>query len=280
MNGLLIYDRFEAERNRWFAAHLIDEFARCGHLLQLALAEELHCGVVGGRPVLDWRGETVRPDFAVRRTPDNELARQLDDMGIVAFNNSRVCAVCNDKMASYRLAAACGLATPESWYLPGDGSEFKLPFPFVMKPVDGKGGRDVFLVKDESDYASAREVLKNRRHIVQRVSGRPGRDMRVWVIGGRAVAAIVRIAPDGVFLSNYCLGGRAEVCRLGDGERQLAERLAVELKADYIGVDFLFDRDGLIFNEMEDAVGARMLYDLTAIDPAARFADEVAGRLK
>ena len=35
---------------------------------------------------------------------------------------------------------------------------------------------------------------------------------------------------------------------------------------DYIGIDFLFDNGHLIFNEIEDTVGARMVYDKTDID--------------
>ena len=36
--------------------------------------------------------------------------------------------------------------------------------------------------------------------------------------------------------------------------------------ADYVGIDFLFNNNKLVFNEIENVVGARMVYSLTNID--------------
>ena len=50
------------------------------------------------------------------------------------------------------------------------------------------------------------------------------------------------------------------------GRLQKIIDLVTPLGADYYGVDFVFDNGRAIFNELEDAVGARMIYDLTDTD--------------
>lgn len=43
-------------------------------------------------------------------------------------------------------------------------------------------------------------------------------------------------------------------------------KIASLVKYDYIGIDFVFDGGRPVFNEIEDTVGARMVYDKTDID--------------
>ncbi len=61
------------------------------------------------------------------------------------------------------------------------------------------------------------------------------------------------------FRSNFCLGGQAEPYELGAEEQYMVPKILEELKTDYVGIDFLFDQGKMVLNEIEDAVGARML---------------------
>ena len=45
--------------------------------------------------------------------------------------------------------------------------------------------------------------------------------------------------------------------------------------ADFIGVDFLLDRGNLIFNEIEDVVGSKMLYASSELDVAHMFTGHI-----
>ena len=56
--------------------------------------------------------------------------------------------------------------------------------------------------------------------------------------------------------------------------RQVTDRFDFGLA----GIDFIFDRGQPVFNEIEDAVGTRMLYAYTDIDAAAVYADFVLKR--
>mgnify|MGYP000090003010 CR=1 FL=1 len=49
----------------------------------------------------------------------------------------------------------------------------------------------------------------------------------------------------------------------------------IKIISIYIGIDFLFDGGHLIFNEIEDTVGARMVYDKTDIDIIKLYCDYI-----
>ena len=53
---------------------------------------------------------------------------------------------------------------------------------------------------------------------------------------------------------------------LSENERQMVNCILKKLPLDYGGIDFIFHHNKAVFNEIEDAVGARMLYATTDID--------------
>ncbi|MBP5313113.1 MAG: hypothetical protein J6112_09815, partial [Clostridia bacterium] len=77
---------------------------------------------------------------------------------------------------------------------------------------------------------------------------------------------------------NFSLGGKAEPYTLSPEEEETVYKIVRELKSpDLIGADFLVTEEGLLFNEIEDVVGTRMLYAVYGIDAAKVFADYVSG---
>ena len=95
-------------------------------------------------------------------------------------------------------------------------------------------------------------------------------DLRVWLLGGKIYAACLRRSATD-FRSNYCLGGSAAVYPLSPAERAQVSDIAALVQADYYAIDFVRHQGRWVFNELEDTVGARMLYDLTSLDPLADY---------
>ena len=95
-------------------------------------------------------------------------------------------------------------------------------------------------------------------------------DLRVWLLGGEIYAACLRRSATD-FRSNYCLGGSAAVYPLTPAERAQVSDIAALVQADYYAIDFVRHQGRWVFNELEDTVGARMLYDLTSLDPLADY---------
>jgi RimK family alpha-L-glutamate ligase len=69
-------------------------------------------------------------------------------------------------------------------------------------------------------------------------------DLRIIVLGGKAIGAMKRSAKQDEFRSNYSLGGSVEVWDLGDNDKQLAEKVAKVCGLDYCGVDIMKDDEG------------------------------------
>lgn len=142
----------------------------------------------------------------------------------------------------------------------------------VIKSVDGHGGSEVFLLE-------ANDNLKKRREIVNKLSGHDcvlqekidsnNSDIRVYIIGGKIYAAMLRTGK-GSFRSNYSLGGNAEEYKLSDIQKSYVMEFVKALGGNKIGmagIDFILTIDGqMLFNEVEEMAGSRMLYERTSYD--------------
>jgi len=68
-------------------------------------------------------------------------------------------------------------------------------------------------------------------------------DLRVIVLGGKAIGAMKRSAVGEEFRSNFSLGGAVEVWNLSESDRELAEKVAKVCGLDYCGVDIMKDEN-------------------------------------
>ncbi|MFJ8311424.1 MULTISPECIES: RimK family alpha-L-glutamate ligase [unclassified Streptomyces] len=224
-------------------------------------SEELLLGVRGGRLTLhDLDGcELAAPRVAYARvwTPavstDREitLLRHLEAMGTVLLNPVDAVLACLNKFWHLQQLALAGLAVPDTQTYAnaplnaaiGTG----LPQPCVVKAVRGHRGEQVFLAPDTAMLRGIQGSLdQDAPYLFQEyVAHSHGRDLRVVVVDGRAVATQVRTAVDGDFRSNLALGGTATPCagRYPHGE-ELAMRAADVLGLGIAGVDLLFTPGG------------------------------------
>jgi len=151
--------------------------------------------------------------------------------------------------------------------------------PFVIKSVDGHGGSEVMsflppgkpeqkgnLEKYCRNLNHGLEVLSGKDCILQEMISRGGRDVRVYIVGNQVYQAIMRQGQDD-FRSNASLGGRTEVYPLSDAEKIYVGHFLQAFRGEVLGLaglDFIIADDGsLVFNELEEMVGCRMLYQNT-----------------
>lgn len=202
----------------------------------------------------DGRTEAVGGfDFAVYLDKDKYLGRILEKAGMRLFNSSEAVERCDDKMLTYLALSDSGIEIPESvsaplCYTPGvhpdesflSRTAAKLGFPLVAKKSFGSFGKDVRLIRTMDELRTTEKDFLYCPHFYQRyLAESAGRDIRVIVIGGRAVAAMERRAQKGEFRSNIELGGHGVCVRLTESFRLAAEKAAEALQLDYCGVDLL-----------------------------------------
>ncbi|BCJ95146.1 hypothetical protein acsn021_27150 [Anaerocolumna cellulosilytica] len=279
MRAWLIYRRQDAVKNKGYINFYLEEGKTRGITIELLYVEDIEFGIRTGSWYMKYRQkELLLPDFAICRTIYPLLSRHLEYMGIPVFNNSCVAEVCNDKAKTYQYVAKLDIPMVDSAFVSDKdlvnhlwASESKK----VVKAVDGHGGSQVMLLPDKKrvsaeEYEAAVKRIVNTMEgasvVVQPLTGTKNQDLRVYVIGKQIIAAILRTAKEG-FKSNFSLGG--EVCTyfLSKQEEMQIQRIIASFDFGLVGIDFIIGDDGeLLFNEIEDVVGARMLYQCTDIN--------------
>lgn len=130
----------------------------------------------------------------------------LEKTGLRLFNRAEAVERCDDKMLTYLALSESGLCVPETiaaplCYTPGVQANERflasvaerLSFPLVVKKSFGSFGKDVRLVYDREALKETAQEFLYCPHFYQRyIAESAGRDIRVLVIGGKAVGAMER----------------------------------------------------------------------------------------
>lgn len=263
----LLYTRYGAEKNAPFIAMLQKAAERLGLSGRLMISEEL---AFEGDSIFCHGEQVATPVFALNRTydavacSDIALARRLETCGVPVYNNAEVSLLTCDKFRTYEVFSdTVPMMKTVLWRDVPRGGEIVLPFPYpvVAKPRDSHGGMGVALCPDAAallQYAASQEDF-----IIQE-SADPGRDVRVYLLGGEIFAAVERRAAHADIRANFSLGGSVSRYELSEDETRLVRKIAglVSSYGNFIfgGIDLIFRGKKAYLNELEDAAGTRMLY--------------------
>ena len=261
INGLIIYNLVDQQKNKWFIEECIKQ---CNNdKFSLLYKEESE--------VLSYL-ESHKIDFVIYRARDYKLVEFLEQKGIKCFNNSLTNKTANDKYATYLLCKEQGINSLETLL---DNSD-SLPYPYIMKSLDGHGGQEVYLIKNEQERL---EILKkSQKHFIYQRYLPNSKDVRVYVLNNQVIAAVERENSKD-YRSNFSLGGNVKAYQPSQEMVDIAIKVSKLLGSTYIGVDFLIDGDNIYLNEIEDPVGARMLYKTSNIDIINLFIKEIKNQL-
>ncbi len=194
-------------------------------------------------------------DFVIYLDKDKYQSEILESLGIRLFNSHKAVRACDDKGTTYLALLNSGLNIPKTIFgalcynkdMPIDTEWAKkiaenLGFPLIIKESFGSMGKGVYLANNLDELIEVMEKVKLKPHLFQEYVGEPGVDVRVIVIGGKAVCAMER-RNDSDFRSNVAQGGYGKKITLDDEFKKSAERCAEILGLDYCGVDLLYGKD-------------------------------------
>lgn len=117
----------------------------------------------------------------------------------------------------------------------------------VVKPLDGYGGEGIFLVREndpnlnsilESATDFGRTYVMAQKFIKEVSEG----DKRVIILDGKPIGAVLRVAAEGEFRSNFHSGGHPEKASLAQRDLEICEGLGEKLKEDglwLVGIDIV-----------------------------------------
>lgn len=242
--------------------------------------------------------------FVINRTREYKLSLRFEKINVKVFHSSKITELGNNKYKTYCclkeyfeknknepqgewiahtvLVKADDLNNVLNDYIGKD---------YVIKSVDGHGGSQVFSLNDDGtklgSYRKNRDNAKNNIYkslqghdcVLQKRIDSDSNDIRVYIVFGKIYAAVLRHGNDG-FKSNFSLGGSVEEYFLDEEQKKFIEKFIEAFGAGQLsmaGIDFILTRDGnLIFNELEEMVGSRMLYNCSKHDIVRKYVEQIA----
>ncbi len=214
------------------------------------------------------------------------VVRQFEVMHVLSANESQAIARARDKLRSLQLLARAGVGLPKTGFAHStkdiDGLlEVVGKPPYVIKLLEGTQGVGVVMAETrkaaESVIAAFRQLDANI--LVQRyITEAENTDLRAFVVGGKVVAAMERVAAEGEFRANLHRGGTARHVDLTQAEEETAIAAAEALGLDVSGVDMLRSRVGPLVIEVNASPGLEGIESASGIDVAGAVVEFLEGR--
>jgi len=210
----------------------------------------------------------------------------LAEWGVPVCNSARAIERTVDKSMTSMLLRKAGIATPATWVTERESQarealirEIAHGHRLVLKPLFGSQGKGLRLLGPGDDLPPGAEY--DDVYYLQRFVESRGEacDYRVFVIGGEAVAAMLRRGTS--WVHNIAQGARSEATALHPDLASLAERAVDAIGMDYAGVDLMRDRHGApVVIEINGIPAWRGLQSVTSFDIATRLAQNLARRMR
>ncbi len=203
----------------------------------------------------------------------------IEDRGVRVVNSPRAIERSVDKFYTTTLLHEAGLLVPETVVcerVEDAMAAVRAMGDVVIKPIFGSLGHGMVRVSDPETALRVVRALDQIKSVfyVQRAIDHGGRDLRVFVVGGRLLAAIERRAPEGEWRTNVAIGGSAAAVGVSPDVERIAVAAAAAVGADYAGVDVLPARDGSMYVlEVNGIPGWQGLQQATGIDVAAAIVE-------
>jgi [lysine-biosynthesis-protein LysW]---L-2-aminoadipate ligase len=274
MRLALLYSRIRVEERL-----LIDELARRGVEHELI---DVRTAVFDIHDPAPWRRFDVVLERCISQTQAVTAVKVLEAFGVPCINPSRVIETCGDKLATSLELARRGIPTPRVLVALEPESALEaieqMGYPCVLKPTVGSWGRLLARVNDR-DAAEAivehKSTLGSVQHgvfYVQEYVDKPGRDLRVFMCGSEAIAAIARASQH--WITNTARGGQASAVPVTPDIADICRRAAEAVGGGVLAIDLLeCPRRGLLVSEVNHTMEFRNSIEPTGVDIPGRILD-------
>ncbi len=218
---------------------------------------------------------------SVSHTRSLYATRCFTHYGVPTVNTPDVVELAGDKiLASLRLSER-GIPTPRTVVALSPEAAMRaieeIGYPAVLKPAVGSWGR---LMAKVDDPEEAEQILEHKAALtsplhsviyVQEYVPKPGRDLRVFVVGDEAVAAMYRRSAD--WRTNAARGATTEAAPLSTELRELSLRAAEAVGGGVLAVDLMESPNGLTVHEVNPTPEFKALSAATGADIAGKIVE-------
>lgn len=269
---------------------------KLGHTVKVIRAEK--CQIFGGRRSLKVlynskpfpKFDAIIPRVTLLSDVEIEtsLIKQLQLCGHLLVNRFQPIVNAKNKLRTMQIMIANKLPVPKTiivrrFEFLDDAIEKVGGVPVVLKLPTGSLGVGVAIVESKRSLHSALDIFWKSRDqhymmIQEYIKESEGKDVRVFVVGGKIVAAMERAAKEGDFRSNMSTGGSGAPVVLTKEEEEIALKAAEALKLQVAGVDLLRSSQGPLVMEVNANPGIIGITEITGIPVAEeiiRYAAEL-----
>jgi gamma-F420-2:alpha-L-glutamate ligase len=274
MKGWVIYrdDATQLRPEAYEIHRLVEEAKKEGIELEVFKPEQFDLIVTreDERSILVNSEKRELPDFVIPRMGSGTtyftlaILRHMERLGIHVVNGPESIEIVKDKLYSHQILAENNLPVPKTMLVKFpvniDLVEKNLGFPVVVKTLSGSQGSGVFLAENKGTFDDLMQLIeatnKTANIILQEfIAASKGIDLRVFTLGGRAIACFKRTNKSGGFKANFSAGGDVEQFEITPEIEWLATQTSNILNLDMAGIDLLFDNDHFKICEANSSPG-------------------------
>jgi RimK family alpha-L-glutamate ligase len=276
-----------AEPEGWETSHVVNEIRDRGVECVVFDVTQTVVRVGGKRPRAQFNKEdlTTLDGVFTRAVPGGSLEQVilrmdtlhcLERLGIPFMNRPHSIEKAVDKYYTLRLLELGGVPVPRtcvSQYARDALRAFRRYKDVVVKPLFGSGGVGMTRVSDPEIARRVFRALEANRYVmyVQEYLEHGTQDIRVFVIGGKAIGAMTRVGTD--WKSTLRQGAKPAPCTITPELTALAEQCTNIIGLEYTGVDLLETEQGLVVTEVNSSSGWQGVQQVTKTNIAEQLVD-------
>lgn len=291
----LVIGILASDANLYSNRRLIEAGERRGHKMHFLNIRHCYMRIDSDMPEIHSRGGSVLEplDAVIPRIRPSltfygcSLVRQFESMSTYALNTSSAISRSRDKLFSLQMLIKSDIDIPVTGCAnsPMDTDnliEMVGGAPLVVKLLEGSQGQGVVLAETKKAAESVINAFKSLQAnlLVQEfIKEADGKDLRLFVINGKVVAAIERTAAPGEFRANIHQGGTADRVKITSEERRLALKAAKTLDLAVAGVDLIRSERGPLLLEVNSSPGLEGIESVTGLDIAGMMISAIEKKL-
>ncbi len=187
------------------------------------------------------------------------------------------------KFRCLEILASKNINVPETLVTENDslGYEFiKKMGKCVVKPMIGSRGIGSFLVEDADLAFRKLQELKEKGFVlyIQRYINKPGRDIRIFVVGDEVIGSMLRVSEN--WKTNIYQGGKGIAIEIDNELEKLAIKVNKELQLLYSGIDVAEENGKYYVLEVNASPIWLEFQKVTKINPSKKIVDLAERLLK
>ena len=206
------------------------------------------------------------------------IAQYLQRWDIPCFNTSQVLELTGDKWATSLMLSKSGIPTPNtsvSFTQRGAvESVERIGFPIVSKPLSGSWAR---MVSKCNDIEALEAVMEHKAFMngkakinyLQEFVEKPGRDLRIFILGEQAICGITRNSEH--WITNTARGATTANLELTEEMHRICSEIGRAIPNSILAIDLMESEDGLVVHEINGTMEFRNSIETTGVNIPARI---------